>query len=75
MSIQKSFEKPTDTETVEYTSSYQSRCQTAANAIRNADFLLIATGAGWSADSGLPTYSGVADIEAYKVFCPYEYII
>eukprot|EP00493_Phyllostaurus_siculus_P023633 UN23969 len=38
----------------------------AANAIFHADVLLIATGAGWSADSGLATYPGVAEIPPYQ---------
>lgn len=37
----------------------------AAAAIANSDYLLIATGAGFSADSGLPTYSQVADNPVY----------
>jgi len=31
-----------------------------------ADFVLIAAGAGFSADSGLPVYNGIADIPAYN---------
>jgi len=38
----------------------------AANAISECDALLIATGAGFSADSGLATYPGVADIKPYR---------
>ena len=38
----------------------------AARAIREADVLLLCTGAGFSADSGLAVYADVADIEAYK---------
>ena len=37
----------------------------AACAIKQADVLLVATGAGWSADSGLAIYRDVADVEAY----------
>ena len=37
----------------------------AALAIQQADVLLVATGAGWSADSGLAIYRDVADVEAY----------
>lgn len=40
--------------------------QAAAKAIANCDFLLIATGAGMSADSGLPTYSQVAQNQMYQ---------
>ena len=37
----------------------------AALAIQQADVLLVATGAGWSADSGLAIYRDVADVAAY----------
>ena len=40
-------------------------CETAAEAILGADVLLLATGAGWSADSGLAVYRDIARIEAY----------
>eukprot|EP00164_Ancoracysta_twista_P020060 GFYU01035654.1.p1 GENE.GFYU01035654.1~~GFYU01035654.1.p1 ORF type:complete len:149 (-),score=17.07 GFYU01035654.1:6-452(-) len=38
----------------------------AAEAIRDADFLLVAAGAGFSADSGLPVYADVATQSVYK---------
>ena len=38
----------------------------AAAAIAQADVLLLLTGAGWSADSGLAVYKDVADVQAYK---------
>merc|ERR550514_2576116 len=38
----------------------------AARAIREADVLLLCTGAGFSADSGLAVYADVASIEPYK---------
>ena len=37
----------------------------AADAIRAADLLLVATGAGFSADSGLPTYVDCARLPPY----------
>ena len=37
----------------------------AASAIADCDFLLVAAGAGFSADSGLPVYSDVAKLPAY----------
>ena len=40
-------------------------CARAARAIQEADVLLVATGAGWSADSGLAIYRDVADVAAY----------
>lgn len=38
----------------------------AARAVAECDFLLIATGAGFSADSGLPTYSQIAEEMVYN---------
>ena len=38
----------------------------AANVIRNANVLLVATGAGFSADSGLPVYGDIANQPVYK---------
>ncbi|KAF0853030.1 conserved mitochondrial SIR2 superfamily protein [Andalucia godoyi] len=38
----------------------------AARALLNADFCLISAGAGLSADSGLPVYKDIADVEAYR---------
>merc|ERR550539_866531 len=38
----------------------------SAKAIYECDFLLIATGAGYSADSGLATYPDIADIKPYR---------
>ena len=38
----------------------------AAHALLNADFVLIAAGAGFSADSGLPVYKDVANLPAYR---------
>lgn len=38
----------------------------AAEKIKECHFLLLATGAGWSADSGLPTYPGIAKVPAYE---------
>lgn len=47
-------------------SQSEAKLRQVAFEIANADFLLIATGAGFSADSGLPTYSQVAENEVYK---------
>ncbi|TMW64802.1 hypothetical protein Poli38472_008969 [Pythium oligandrum] len=38
----------------------------AAAKIAAADFLLVAAGAGFSADSGLPVYNDIAAVEAYE---------
>jgi NAD-dependent SIR2 family protein deacetylase len=41
-------------------------CRRAAEVIFDADVLLVITGAGFSADSGLATYIDVADVDAYR---------
>ena len=38
----------------------------AAELLMNADYVLIAAGAGFSADSGLPVYKDIANVDAYK---------
>ncbi|KAL7479151.1 hypothetical protein ACHAW6_004894 [Cyclotella cf. meneghiniana] len=40
--------------------------ETAAYHLHSCEILLLVTGAGFSADSGLATYQDVADIEAYR---------
>lgn len=45
--------------------SLDSSCEKAANIIKNADALLLCTGAGLSADSGLAVYADVARVDAY----------
>lgn len=53
--------------TIDHSSSSQElKLQQAAKSIKEADFLLIATGAGFSADSGLPTYADVAKNPIYE---------
>jgi len=47
-------------------SNVKKHCQQAARKIYDAYVLLVVTGAGFSADSGLATYIDVADIDAYK---------
>ena len=47
-------------------SHFQEHCRLAARRIHDAEVLLVVTGAGFSADSGLATYLDVADIEAYS---------
>merc|ERR1719188_1882864 len=46
--------------------SLDSLCAEAATLIHQADVLLLCTGAGFSADSGLAIYADVAKVEAYK---------
>ena len=54
-------------ETYQYLrSNFQEHCRLAARQIHDADILLVITGAGFSADSGLATYLDVADIETYS---------
>lgn len=42
------------------------KCRAAAQAIAQAEVLLLATGAGFSADSGLKVYNDIADVPAYR---------
>jgi len=44
---------------------WDEKIKKAASAILEADFLLVGTGAGFSADSGLPTFKDIAKVEAY----------
>mmetsp|Transcript_7162 Transcript_7162/g.11323 ORF Transcript_7162/g.11323 Transcript_7162/m.11323 type:complete len:402 (+) Transcript_7162:60-1265(+) len=41
-------------------------CVRAAKVLQEADVLLIVTGAGFSADSGLPIYNDIAQVPAYQ---------
>ena len=41
-------------------------CKEAANWIKQSEFFLFATGAGWSADSGLPVYQDIANFAIYR---------
>jgi len=41
-------------------------CREAAKAILSADILLLHTGAGFSADSGLAVYKDIANVPAYR---------
>ncbi|KAL6047019.1 NADdependent protein deacetylase, SIR2 family [Balamuthia mandrillaris] len=45
---------------------FDAKCQRAAEVIRSADIMLVLTGAGMSADSGLPVYRDIANVEAYN---------
>jgi len=57
---------PTDEQMIELQETMDESMQRAAAAIAQADVLLLLTGAGWSADSGLAVYKDVADVKAYK---------
>ena len=58
--------KPTTEQQAELLEKQDELIERAATALANADVLLVATGAGWSADSGLAIYRDVANIEAYR---------
>ena len=46
--------------------NFSLHCQQAAQVIAAADVLFLVTGAGFSADSGLATYTDVARVKAYR---------
>ena len=41
-------------------------CETVASSLAAADVLLVCTGAGFSADSGLAVYRDIANIKTYR---------
>ena len=57
--------EPTDEQAAELQGTLAVSIERAAAAVAKADVLLLATGAGWSADSGLAVYKDVATILAY----------
>jgi NAD-dependent SIR2 family protein deacetylase len=57
---------PKDEQMEELKETTDESVQRAAAAIAQADVLLLLTGAGWSADSGLSVYKDVADVQAYR---------
>lgn len=44
--------------------TFDEQCEKAAKALAEADVLLLVTGIGWSADSGLAVYNDIAKIPA-----------
>ena len=58
--------KPDSEKTKELQANFVENCEKAADALLQADVLVLVTGAGFSADSGLATYTDVANIEAYQ---------
>lgn len=58
--------RPKEEELAEFEENYEKHCKDAAKAIANSTFFLLATGAGFSADSGLAVYKDVASIPAYQ---------
>jgi len=57
---------PTEEQATELRLKLDEAYERAAKAIGAADVLLLSTGAGWSADSGLPVYKDIADVAAYE---------
>ena len=57
---------PTAPQMAELEATMDESVQRAAAAIAQADVLLLLTGAGWSADSGLSVYRDVADVAEYR---------
>jgi hypothetical protein len=57
--------KPTVPEMQELERSQLASLDRAAAAIAHADVLLVTTGAGWSADSGLAVYKDIANVATY----------
>ena len=58
--------KPTDSQLDALSAQKQELIERAARAIAQSDVLLLATGAGWSADSSLAVYKDVADFPCYR---------
>eukprot|EP01130_Rhizamoeba_saxonica_P007172 TRINITY_DN2892_c0_g1_i3.p1 TRINITY_DN2892_c0_g1~~TRINITY_DN2892_c0_g1_i3.p1 ORF type:complete len:364 (+),score=71.12 TRINITY_DN2892_c0_g1_i3:79-1170(+) len=57
---------PDEDQTQLLNESYYDNCLKAAEAIHQADYFLFTCGAGFSADSGLPTYQDIANVKAYN---------
>ena len=57
--------KPEREEADELRKNVPQACSEAADALLEADVLLLATGAGWSAESGLAVYRDIANVKAY----------
>ncbi|KAJ1458471.1 hypothetical protein M885DRAFT_512932 [Pelagophyceae sp. CCMP2097] len=57
--------RPSEARAEELRASLEADCAAAAAAISAADVLLVCTGAGFSADSGLAVYRDIAKVEAY----------
>lgn len=58
--------KPTDEEYQVLLGRLDGTCRKVAEALCRADVLLVCTGAGFSADSGLALYKDIAELEAYE---------
>lgn len=58
--------EPTPEHAQKLIANFDSQCQQAASALHKADVLVLFTGAGFSADSGLAVYADVARVPAYQ---------
>ena len=56
---------PTKYQAQQLIDHYEDLCKAAAICIHDSDILLLCTGAGFSADSGLPVFADIAKIPAY----------
>ena len=53
--------KPTEAQRAQLKTDYEDLCKAAAKCIHDADVLVVCTGAGFSADSGLAVYVDIAN--------------
>eukprot|EP00435_Cladocopium_sp_Y103_P017640 s948_g4.t1 len=58
--------KPSEEELRTLKDDIEGCCREVALALKRADVLLLCAGAGFSADSGLPTYEEIANVKAYQ---------
>ena len=58
--------RPTEQERKILLANREYYCWKAAQVIKESDYFLLSIGAGFSADSGLPTFTNIADVPAYK---------
>ena len=57
--------KPAASQRTQLKKDYNKLCKAAAKCIHDADVLVVCTGAGFSADSGLAVYADIAKVPAY----------
>ncbi|CAK8999126.1 Uncharacterized protein SCF082_LOCUS5934, partial [Durusdinium trenchii] len=58
--------KPSEEELETLKDDIDACCHEVAEALKRADVLLLCAGAGFSADSGLPTYEEIANVKIYQ---------
>mmetsp|Transcript_29921 Transcript_29921/g.44501 ORF Transcript_29921/g.44501 Transcript_29921/m.44501 type:complete len:91 (+) Transcript_29921:65-337(+) len=58
--------RPEPDEAKELKADFHKNCALSAFALFEADVLILVTGAGFSADSGLAVYADVANVKAYE---------